>query len=89
VKESPESEMVSFSRDRAGDDEARRLNLLPGERVIRIVNLQRLAARPVAVDHMVLSHARFPDLTEKMLREREDTNYSFTRHDTNQRGPRP
>ena len=76
-KESPESEMVSFARDRADTEEAKRLNLLAGERVIRIVNLQRLGAMPVAVDYMVLSHARFPDLTEKMLREREETNYSL------------
>lgn len=76
-KESPESEMVSFARDRADTEEAKRLNLLAGERVIRIVNLQRLGATPVAVDYMVLSHARFPDLTEKMLREREETNYSL------------
>ncbi len=77
VMESPEPEMVSFTRDRADEEEATRLNLLPGERVIRIVNLQRLGARPVAVDHMVLSHGRFPDLTEKIMREREDTNYSL------------
>ena len=77
VKESPVSEMVSFTRDRADEEEAKRLNLLPGERVIRIVNLQRLGATPVAVDHMVLSHGRFPDLTEKILRERDDTNYSL------------
>lgn len=77
VKESPVSEMVSFARDRADEEEAKRLNLLPGERVIRIVNLQRLGATPVAVDHMVLSHGRFPDLSEKILRERDDTNYSL------------
>jgi GntR family transcriptional regulator len=77
VKGSPEVEMVSFDRDRASEEEARRLNLLPGERVFRIVNMQRLDGRPVAVDHMVLSNARFPDLTEKILREREDTNYSL------------
>ena len=77
AKESPETEMVSFTRDRADEEEAKRLNLLAGERVIRIVNLQLLGARPIAVDHMVLSHARFPGLTEKILREREDTNYSL------------
>jgi len=77
VKESPVSEMVSFTRDRANEDEAKRLNLLPGGRVIRVVNLQRLGVEPIAVDHMVLSHDRFPDLTEKILRERDNTIYSL------------
>lgn len=77
VRELPETETIAFTRDRATKEEAGRLNLLPGERVIRIVNLQRLGGRSIAVDHVVLSHARFPDLTEKILRERDNTMYSL------------
>jgi GntR family transcriptional regulator len=77
VKESPETRTVSFSRDRASESEAKRLNLLPGERVLRVVNLQLLASNPVAVDHIVLAQDRFPDLTEKMMRERDNTTYSL------------
>ena len=44
-KEFPESEMVAFTRDRADEEEAKRLNLLPGARVIRIVNLQHLGGK--------------------------------------------
>jgi len=77
VKESPEIRTVSFSRDRASEAEAKRLNLLPGERVVRVVNLQLLAAAPVAVDHIVLAQDRFPDLTEKIMRERDNTTYSL------------
>lgn len=77
VKQFPETETIAFTRDRANEDEAKRLNILPGERVIRVVNLQHLGAKPILVDQMVLSHDRFPDLTEKILRERDDTFYSL------------
>ena len=77
VKESPETRTVAFSRDRASEPEARRLNLLSGERIIRVVNLELLASSPVAVDHIVLAQDRFPDLTEKIMRERDNTTYSL------------
>ncbi len=77
VKESPVPEMVSFTRDRADEEEAKRLNLLPGERVIRIVNLQYLGRKCVEGDHMVLTHDRFPDLTEESLRDRDNTIYAL------------
>lgn len=77
TKETPDSQLISFSRHRAGEQEAKRLNVLPGEKVIRVVNLQRLGGRPVGVDHLVLSDARFPGLTEAILRERDDTLYAL------------
>lgn len=77
VRELPEVETIGFTRDRATTDEARRLNLVPGERVIRVVNVQSLGRKPIEVDYVVLSQARFPDLTEKILRERENTMYSL------------
>lgn len=77
VKESPELRTIGLSRDRASEPEAKRLNLLPGERVIRVVNLQYLDSEPVGVDHIVLAHDRFPDLTEKIMRERDGTTYSL------------
>ena len=77
VKELPEPETIDFSRDRADEDTAKRLNLLPGERIIRMVNLQRLGRQTVAVDHIVLSHDRFRDLSEKIVRERDGTLYSL------------
>ena len=80
IKETPDSEMISFTRDRAAELEAKRLNLLPGEKVIRVVNLQRLGGRPVALDQLVLSEARFPGLTEAILRERDDTLYALYQH---------
>lgn len=77
VKEPPEIKTIGFSRDRAGEAEAKGLNLLPGERVIRILNLLHLRSEPVGVDHIVLAHDRFPDLTEKLIRERDNTTYSL------------
>ncbi|MBI2317645.1 MAG: GntR family transcriptional regulator [Betaproteobacteria bacterium] len=77
VKEMPEPEMLAFERDRADTAVARRLNLLPGERVFRIRNLVRLAGEPMILDELVLSQARFPDLTEKIFREREATVYAL------------
>ncbi len=77
VKELPEPETIEFSRDRADEDTAKRLNLLPGERIIRMVNLQRLGKQTVSVDHIVLSHDRFRDLSEKIVRERDGTLYSL------------
>ncbi len=77
VKELPEPETIDFSRDRADEDTARRLNLLPGERIIRMVNLQRLGARTVSVDQIVLAHDRFRDLSEKIVCERDGTLYSL------------
>lgn len=77
VKEMPVTETLGFERDRADADIARRLNLLPGERVIRIRNLQLLAGEPIILDEVVLSQARFPDLTEKIFKERDATVYSL------------
>jgi GntR family transcriptional regulator len=76
-REYPETETIAFTRDRASKDETERLNLLSGERVIRVVNLQRVGGKCIEVDHMVLSHDRFPDLTERILRERDNTIYSL------------
>jgi GntR family transcriptional regulator len=73
----PETETIGFSRDRADEDTAKRLNLLPGERIIRIVNLQRYGTRPLGVDHLVLAQERFPDLSEEILRELDSTFYSL------------
>jgi GntR family transcriptional regulator len=77
VKQLPETETLAFERDRADTSIARRLNLLPGERVIRIRNLLRLAGEPILLDEIVLSQARFPDLTEKIFRERDATVYAL------------
>ena len=77
VKESPETKTIGFSCDRATDTEARRLNLLSGERIIRLSILHHLGSIPVAVDHIVLGQDRFPDLTEEVVRERDNTTYSL------------
>jgi GntR family transcriptional regulator len=77
AKAVPDVALIGFDRGKAEPDEARRLGLLPGERVYRVANLLSLAGEPVAVDDIVLPQALFPDLTEKAFRERDDTIYSF------------
>jgi GntR family transcriptional regulator len=77
VKELPEIETLSFERERAEANVARRLNLLPGERVLRIGLRLHLSGKPIVVDEVVLSQARFPDLTERVFRERDATIYSL------------
>ena len=77
VKELPEIETLSFERARADVEAARRLNLLPGERVLNIRLRLRLSGQPIVIDEMVLSQARFPDLTERVFGEREATIYSL------------
>lgn len=76
-KSLPTLETLSFARGTAAADEARRLGLRAGARVIRIRNLLRIAGDPVIVDDLVVSRERFPDLTERTFREREGTIYSL------------
>ena len=77
TKALPQTELLSFEHDRADPGVAKRLNLLPGERVIRIRNLLRLVGEPILVDEILLSQAKFPDLTETIFREREATIYAL------------
>jgi len=71
----PTLETLAFARGTATADEARRLGLPVGARVVRIRNLLRIAGDPVIVDDIVLSRGRFPDLTERIFRERDSTIY--------------
>jgi len=73
----PDAQVVEFGRSKAEAGEAMRLGLAAGERVLRIRNLMRLEGKPVLVDDIVLAAARFPDLTERVFREREGTIYGL------------
>jgi GntR family transcriptional regulator len=76
-KELPEPELLAFERGRAEADEARRLGIAEGDRVLRIRNLLTIRGAPVVLDHITLAHASFPALTEKIFRERQATIYSL------------
>jgi len=77
VRQLPEPALVSFGRGRADPDEARRLGIAPGDRVLRVRNLLRLAGSPIVLDDIVLAQARFPGLTERVFRTREGTIYQL------------
>jgi len=76
-KQLPEPDLLAFEKGRAESHEARLLAIEPGDRVIRIRNLLRLAGEPIVLDDIVLAQARFPDLTEKVFRGRGSTIYSL------------
>ncbi len=76
-KEQPETELLSFERERADADAAARLDIALGAPVFRIRNLLRLAGKPVVLDEIKLPAARFPRLSEKVFRERDTTIYQL------------
>jgi GntR family transcriptional regulator len=76
-KQQPEPELLAFARERADAETARGLAIAPGDRVFRIRNLLRLSGRPVVLDDIVIPQALFPDLSEKIFRDRDTTIYAL------------
>ncbi len=73
----PETRTLAFRRDRATADEATALAVPAGDPVWRIRNLLLLDEAPALVDDIVLARARFPDLTERIFTQRENTIYNL------------
>jgi GntR family transcriptional regulator len=73
----PETRTLAFRRDRATADEAAVLAVAAGDPVWRIRNLLLLDETPALVDDIVLARARFPDLTERIFTQRENTIYNL------------
>ena len=76
-KELPVTEMLSFRREKAGADDAARLEIRRGSRTLRIHNLLKLGAKPVIFDDIVIPAALFPDLDEKTFGKRDGTIYGL------------
>ncbi|RPI44955.1 MAG: GntR family transcriptional regulator [Betaproteobacteria bacterium] len=76
-KETPETEMLAFTRGRADVSEASGLGIARSERVFRIRNLLRLSADPVVIDDIVIPAHLFPDLDEEVFGRREGTIYGL------------
>jgi GntR family transcriptional regulator len=76
-KETPETELLTFSRGRADADEAARLAIGRGDRVLRIRNLLRLASDPVVIDDIVIAAQLMPGLDEEVFGGREGTIYGL------------
>ena len=73
----PEPELIAFEKGRAEAPEARALGVHAGDRVLRVRNLLKLAGAPIVLDDIVLAQSRFPDLTEKVFRTRDNTIYNL------------
>src|SRR5690606_35554522 len=76
-KETPETELLAFARGRADADEAAKLGIARGARVVRIRNLLRLSGDPVVIDDIVIAAEVFPDLDEAGFGSRETTIYGL------------
>ena len=74
-KQYPETKILTFRRGRAEPDEAKKLQIGNHEPVYRIRNLLYLQERPAIVDDLVLPRRLFPDLSERILGDRENTIY--------------
>jgi GntR family transcriptional regulator len=74
-KQYPDTTTLAFRRGRAEVAEAAKLQLAPGDPVLRVRNLLALGGRPVILDDLVLPQRLFPDLTEKILTTRDNTIY--------------
>jgi len=76
-KETPDTELLAFGRGRADADEAYKLRIGRGDRVLRVRNLLRLSAAPVVIDDIVIPAQLFPDLDEASFGAREGTIYGL------------
>ncbi len=62
VRELPTSRVISVRRERAGREEAGRLALPSGSRVVRILRVRELQGRPSIVERISAPEALFPGL---------------------------
>lgn len=76
-KETPATELLSFARSRADADEAAKLAIARGDRVLRIRNLLRLAGDPVVIDDIVIAAQLVPGLDEAGFAGRDGTIYGL------------
>ena len=76
-REFPEVKLLSLSRSRATQAEARLLGLAGGASVFRIDNLLSLKGRPLMHDSIVLNASIFAGLTQAQFEQREGTIYEL------------
>ena len=76
-KEYPQVEFISFAKEKADTDSARRLGIAKGTKVIRIVNRLSLGGKRVIIDDILLPERFFASMTEEQVRERRTTLYQL------------
>jgi GntR family transcriptional regulator len=63
----PTGRVLSCARRRASQEEAQKLNLAPGAKVVHIQRVRDLAGRPAIVEKVVVPARLFPDLGQSTL----------------------
>lgn len=76
-KEYPRVDLLDFSKAKADAETARRLAIEPGDRVFRFTNRLSIDDKPIILDDITVPEQLFQGLTEKRLRERQNTLYHF------------
>lgn len=77
VKRFPQTELVSFKRERADAETAAALDLPRGARVLHICNLLRLEGEPVELDDIFVDAGVFADLDRATFVARPGTIYQL------------
>src|SRR5205823_3618635 len=68
---------IRLARDKADADNARRLGVARGAKMVRILNRLSLGGRAVVVDDILLPERFFAGMTEEQVRERRTTLYQL------------
>lgn len=76
-REFPVSELLGFSRERAGAQDEIQFGLIRGTRVARVRNLLKLGGKPVVLDDITVPTERFSGIDEATFRNREGTIYGL------------
>ncbi len=77
VKLFPQTELLSFKKERCDAEVAAALNLEPGARVLRIRNILRLAGEPIELDEIFIDATLFADLDRQTFESRPGTIYQL------------
>lgn len=74
-KEYPQVELIFFEKTVANQEVAHKLQIELGAPIFRYINRLYLDQIPMLVDDIFVAEARFPGLSERIIRERESTIY--------------
>jgi GntR family transcriptional regulator len=76
-KKAPNVELISFTTKKANKSESKALKIPEGSNVYHIYNKLGLNKKFYIVDKIVISHDKFPSLTEEIFRNRTNTIYNL------------
>lgn len=77
VREIPIVQTLSFTHTVADAGIASALNIVEGDPLFSILNLQIIGGAPIVQDEIFIPQALFPELTEQGLRTRDTTMYGY------------